>query len=355
MRQRSSGDGGAYPHAGTSSGRSFRPPFFHVQLCIKTVGCQVRCSKQPYANRTSWLSIFSPSNSNQAMKFRPASTWGASGGRPPTFRRRGCCRNRTISVSPRRFRWARRRNGGRGKRCSGGCSHSVNWKWSSPRSSSWEGGDADFLLGFADRRFEGGLAGLELAAGAVDLARTETALLADEQHAAVCDDETEVGPLARLPVFPIHGERVGGGGGFSILDSRFLIFDWRFRALIGGMSSSLALRVAALAGFLAVALGAFGAHALKTTLAANGNLPIWQTAAQYHLVHAVVLLVLATRSAVARLPFALFGNWDRDLQREPLRTGGDQREWLGAITPIGGLCLLAGWLALAFGRPSAAT
>ncbi len=72
------------------------------------------------------------------------------------------------------------------------------------------------------------------------------------------------------------------------------------------MQSTTALRIAAVFGFLAVALGAFGAHGLKGTLVANGTVEIWQTAALYHLVHAVVLLVLAQRAVVPRWAFVFF-------------------------------------------------
>ena len=121
------------------------------------------------------------------------------------------------------------------------------------------------------------------------------------------------------------------------------------------MNPTLALRIAGLAGFLAVAFGAIGAHGLKATFEANGNLPIWQTAALYHLVHSVVLLVLATRTVVARWPFALFGFGIVIFSGSLYLLAVTNVKWLGAITPVGGLCLLAGWLTLAFGRPSAAT
>ena len=94
--------------------------------------------------------------------------------------------------------------------------------------------------------------------------------------------------------------------------------------------------------------GAFGAHGLKAVLAQNGTLAVWQTAALYHLVHAVVLLVLAQRAVVARVPFTLFGAgiviFSGSLYALALTNG----QWLGAITPFGGVCLLAGWLALAW-------
>ena len=116
------------------------------------------------------------------------------------------------------------------------------------------------------------------------------------------------------------------------------------------MNATLALRLAALAGFLAVGLGAFGAHGLKTTLEANATLTVWQTAALYHLVHAVILLVLATRPAVARWPFTLFGCGIVIFSGSLYLLAVTNVKWLGAITPIGGLCLLGGWLALAFVR-----
>src|SRR5258708_11560060 len=116
------------------------------------------------------------------------------------------------------------------------------------------------------------------------------------------------------------------------------------------MNPTLALRIAALTGFLAVALGAFGAHGLKAILEANGQVQTWQTAAHYHLVHAVVLLVLALRSTVARGPFLFFGAGIVIFSGSLYLLAMTNERWLGAITPIGGLCLLLGWLALAFGR-----
>ncbi len=114
------------------------------------------------------------------------------------------------------------------------------------------------------------------------------------------------------------------------------------------MSSATATRLAALAGFLAVALGAFGAHGLKAVLEKNATLAVWQTAALYHLVHAVVLLVLAEKAAVARVPFALFGAGIAVFSGSLYALALTNLKWLGAITPLGGACLLAGWLALAW-------
>lgn len=116
------------------------------------------------------------------------------------------------------------------------------------------------------------------------------------------------------------------------------------------MNSTLALRIAALFGFLAVALGAFGAHGLKATLELHGTVAIWQTAALYHLVHAVVLLTLAQRETPPRLSFFCFVAGIAIFSGSLYVLAVTNMKWLGAITPIGGLGLLAGWASLAFRR-----
>lgn len=113
------------------------------------------------------------------------------------------------------------------------------------------------------------------------------------------------------------------------------------------MNPTLALRLAALAGFLAVALGAFGAHGLRSTLEETGRVANWETATLYHLVHAVVLLALALRPPVARLPFVLFGIGILIFSGSLYVLALTNFTKLGAITPFGGLCLLGGWLVLA--------
>jgi uncharacterized membrane protein YgdD (TMEM256/DUF423 family) len=111
------------------------------------------------------------------------------------------------------------------------------------------------------------------------------------------------------------------------------------------MNTSLATRLAAISGFLAVALGAFGAHGLKAILDAK-MMAAWQTGALYHLVHSVVLFTLSQRATVARLPFALFGIGIVLFSGSLYALAVTSVEKLGFITPFGGLCLLGGWLAL---------
>ena len=109
-------------------------------------------------------------------------------------------------------------------------------------------------------------------------------------------------------------------------------------------------RIAALLGFFAVALGAFGAHALRERFAANGYAGVWEKAVLYHLVHAVVLLFLAARNPVPLTPWLLFAAGVVIFSGSLYLLAFTGVRWLGAITPVGGLCLLAGWLVLAFKR-----
>jgi uncharacterized membrane protein YgdD (TMEM256/DUF423 family) len=114
------------------------------------------------------------------------------------------------------------------------------------------------------------------------------------------------------------------------------------------MSRATATRIAAAAGFLAVALGAFGAHGLKGILAQNGTAAIWEKAVFYHFIHAVMLFLLAGRK-----PFAA-GAWWCFLAGIVIFSGSlyllalTNALWLGVVTPIGGACLLAGWCWLFF-------
>jgi len=109
-----------------------------------------------------------------------------------------------------------------------------------------------------------------------------------------------------------------------------------------------AIRIAALTGFTAVALGAFGAHALKEVLERNGTLALWHTAVLYHLAHAVVLLVLSARpGARCSAAFWCFVTGVVLFSGSLYLLSLTHLKWLGAVTPLGGVSLLAGWLLLA--------
>jgi len=106
--------------------------------------------------------------------------------------------------------------------------------------------------------------------------------------------------------------------------------------------------VAGALGFSGVLLGAFGAHMLRDHLDHLGTMQFWQTGVLYHLIHAVVLLVISNWKPVPRLAFYL-------ILAGIIIFGGSLYllaltyvKWIGAITPLGGLGLLFGWLALVF-------
>ena len=99
---------------------------------------------------------------------------------------------------------------------------------------------------------------------------------------------------------------------------------------------------------LAVALGAFGAHGLKSRVSAE-MLAVWQTAVLYHLVHALGLLLVGLLTL--HLPVRA-GGWTL-LAGIVLFSGSlylmvlTGIRPLGMVTPLGGVAFLAGWLLLA--------
>lgn len=117
------------------------------------------------------------------------------------------------------------------------------------------------------------------------------------------------------------------------------------------MTGRRLLAVAALLGAAGVALGAFGAHALETRLAA-ADLATFETAVRYQMYHAVALLGLAAwidRTPAPRLLWAAY-SWVAGVT---IFSGSlyllvlTDTRWLGAVTPLGGVALIAGWLLVA--------
>ncbi len=112
------------------------------------------------------------------------------------------------------------------------------------------------------------------------------------------------------------------------------------------------LILGSLSAFLAVALGAFAAHMLRQKLSAE-LFNIFEVGVRYHMYHALGLFVVAW--AITQFPEAhlaisgwlfvagtiLFSGSLYALSLTDIR-------WLGAITPVGGLCFLGGWLVLAW-------
>jgi uncharacterized membrane protein YgdD (TMEM256/DUF423 family) len=110
------------------------------------------------------------------------------------------------------------------------------------------------------------------------------------------------------------------------------------------MTNTLAIRLAALLGFLAVALGAFGAHGLKDLLAQNHAAAIWEKAVFYHFIHTVMLFVLAQRRPMPSGPWLSFFLGILIFSGSLYLLALTNVKWLGAITPIGGLSFLVGWV-----------
>lgn len=113
------------------------------------------------------------------------------------------------------------------------------------------------------------------------------------------------------------------------------------------MTHKRMLVIAAVLAALGVALGAFGAHALEDYLSPE-RMATWETAVQYHMWHSLAIMVLAIVSEAfkinlkisIRLILAGILIFSGSLYLLCLTGIG----WLGAITPIGGICFITGWL-----------
>ena len=110
-------------------------------------------------------------------------------------------------------------------------------------------------------------------------------------------------------------------------------------------------RIAAAFCFLAVALGAFGAHALRSTIEAHSLLDVWNKAVLYHFIHAIALFVLAFLATTNRGAYWLFVAGIILFSGSLYTMALANLRWLGAITPLGGLCFLAGWAWLIIAPP----
>jgi len=112
------------------------------------------------------------------------------------------------------------------------------------------------------------------------------------------------------------------------------------------------LIIAAISGLLAVMIGAFGAHGLKGRITTD-LMAIFQTGVQYHFYHALALLLVGILMLqFPQLTLLKFSGWllvagmvifSGSLYVMAL-TG---ITWLGAITPIGGMAFIGGWLTMA--------
>ncbi|KXK23089.1 MAG: membrane protein [Bacteroidetes bacterium OLB12] len=104
-------------------------------------------------------------------------------------------------------------------------------------------------------------------------------------------------------------------------------------------------------GLLAVALGAFGAHALKSTLVTNNRLDVYELGVQYQFYHTLALLgigllMLNRESRLLRMAsvFMILGIFFFSGSLYILALTNNST--LGMITPVGGVCFIAGWACL---------
>jgi uncharacterized membrane protein YgdD (TMEM256/DUF423 family) len=102
--------------------------------------------------------------------------------------------------------------------------------------------------------------------------------------------------------------------------------------------------VGGLIGLCGVAAGAFGAHGLKAVVTPN-RLETFEVAVRYQMYHALALLLAGLLDARAAAWCFLAGTviFSGSLYLLVLT----EQRWLGAVTPVGGLVLLAGWVLLA--------
>ena len=118
------------------------------------------------------------------------------------------------------------------------------------------------------------------------------------------------------------------------------------------MPASIFIVCAAVSGFIAVGLGAFGAHGLKGLLAPY-LMDVYQTGVQYQFYHTLALLAVALLNLYKPHKGLQIAGWSFVVgillfsgSLYLLALSGTH--WLGAVTPIGGLAFLTGWASLAY-------
>lgn len=120
------------------------------------------------------------------------------------------------------------------------------------------------------------------------------------------------------------------------------------------MKAKEILQITGISGALAVGLGAFGAHGLEALLLQNGRLDTFQTAVNYHFYHTLALLGIGILALVKpQWKGFAFSTWCMLIgilifsgSLYVLSLTGIT--WLGAITPLGGIAFILGWISIAY-------
>jgi uncharacterized membrane protein YgdD (TMEM256/DUF423 family) len=103
----------------------------------------------------------------------------------------------------------------------------------------------------------------------------------------------------------------------------------------------------AILGVLGIAAGAFGAHALRDYLLENGLDRVWDKAVLYHLIHTVALLFTLQQNPFPRKTFWFWTTGIVLFSGSLYLLALTEIKGLGAVTPIGGIFFILGWLSLA--------
>lgn len=120
------------------------------------------------------------------------------------------------------------------------------------------------------------------------------------------------------------------------------------------MSHKLLLIIGSISGAISVVLGAFGAHALKDSLSASGRLETFETAVKYQMYHSLAMILLGLLMIHFQHRFLNYASYSFLIgiiifsgSLYLLCATGFSK--LGAVTPIGGVFLIAAWVFLAIG------
>src|SRR5690554_5107861 len=121
------------------------------------------------------------------------------------------------------------------------------------------------------------------------------------------------------------------------------------------MNNTYYIRIAAVLGALAVAIGAFGAHGLEPLLTKFNRLETFETAVKYHFYHTLaiflvgVIIAQGTDHKLLKYSAWSFGAGIIIFSGSLYALSLTNVTWLGAVTPLGGLAFIVGWILLFLG------